>query len=360
MEVMTALLELDCIPCGMEYFPASDETQWSFIQRLIDRCDYYVVIIGGLYGSLAPDGLSYTQKEYEYAVSKGIPTLAFTYHNVQKLPRKHRERDEKKKRKLKQFVELVKGHLCKEWRNADHLAGVVTRSLNQLISTRPRAGWVRANSFARGTGQKAVQKRRLLTREKQPARLPFSKEQFGNIYWVAHDLLWTVAQFVSKGSREKILEGLFQSKHHLNEVRFVDSSFCSRLERIYQEALRSSESDWTAERRGHAATEIQSFARELGGIISANQLGFNFIHRRSASHSDLQGLSRNATAAFRAASIHRPRVLNPNGIPSLSPGLDRDAGLPWVIRQKQFQPQRGCIASPVVAVARGIQPFQRW
>ena len=271
---MKALLELDCIPCGREYFPAADETQWSFIQRLIDGCDYYVLIIGGLYGSLAPDGLSYTQKEYEYAASKGIPTLAFTHHNVQKLPRNHRETDAKKKRKLEQFVELVKGHLCKEWKNSDQLAGVVTRSLNRLIRTLPRAGWVRANSIARRTGKKAAQKRFLPMREKHPARLPFSEEKFGNIYWVGHDLLWTVARLVSKGPREKILEGLFQSKHHLHKVRFVDSSVSSRLERIYQEALSSLESDWTAERRGHVAKGIEYLARELGEIISANQLGF--------------------------------------------------------------------------------------
>ena len=37
-------------------------------------------------------------------------------------------------------------------------------------------------------------------------------------------------------------------------------------------------------------------------------------------------------------------ALNPNGIPSLSPGLTRNAGLPWVIvPQNNFQPQRGCI-----------------
>jgi hypothetical protein len=273
MEVITALLELDCIPCGMEYFPAADETQWSFIQRLIDRCDYYVVIIGGLYGSLAPDGRSYTQKEYEYAVSKGIPTLAFTHHDVQKLPRKHRETNTKKKRKLEQFVELVKGHLCKEWRNADHLAGVVTRSLNQLIRTRPRAGWVRANSIGKERGKRVAQKS-ISTREKQRGRLLFSEEKFGNIYWVGHDLLWTVVQLVSKGPREKILEGLFQSKHHLNEAGFVDSSFKSRLDRIYQDALHTVESDWTAERRGQVATEIQSIAREIGGVVAANQPGF--------------------------------------------------------------------------------------
>jgi hypothetical protein len=32
---MQALLELDCIPSGMELFPAAAETQWSLIQRVI-------------------------------------------------------------------------------------------------------------------------------------------------------------------------------------------------------------------------------------------------------------------------------------------------------------------------------------
>src|SRR2546429_470924 len=35
-QVMQALLELDCIPAGMELFPAADETQWALIQRVID------------------------------------------------------------------------------------------------------------------------------------------------------------------------------------------------------------------------------------------------------------------------------------------------------------------------------------
>src|ERR1700730_2626217 len=51
-EVMRALLELDCIPSGMELFPAADEDQWTLIKEVIDDCDYYVVIIGGRYGSL--------------------------------------------------------------------------------------------------------------------------------------------------------------------------------------------------------------------------------------------------------------------------------------------------------------------
>src|SRR5690606_28751076 len=49
---MQALLEIDCIPVGMELFPAADDDQWTLIQRLIDDCDYYILIVGGRYGSL--------------------------------------------------------------------------------------------------------------------------------------------------------------------------------------------------------------------------------------------------------------------------------------------------------------------
>jgi hypothetical protein len=44
-----ALLKMGHIAAGMEYFPAIDEEQFKFIQKLIDDCDYYVVIVGNRY-----------------------------------------------------------------------------------------------------------------------------------------------------------------------------------------------------------------------------------------------------------------------------------------------------------------------
>jgi hypothetical protein len=41
-QVMQALLELDCIPAGMELFPATDDDQWTLIKKVIDNSDYYV------------------------------------------------------------------------------------------------------------------------------------------------------------------------------------------------------------------------------------------------------------------------------------------------------------------------------
>ena len=46
-DVIQALLGLDCIPVGMELFPAADDDQWTLIKRLIDDCDYYILIVGG-------------------------------------------------------------------------------------------------------------------------------------------------------------------------------------------------------------------------------------------------------------------------------------------------------------------------
>lgn len=145
LEVMKALLELDCIPCGMEYFPAADEDQWTYIRNLINDCDYYIVIIGGCYGSEDLQGISYTEKEYEYAVTQGIPTIAFIVNDREKLPAEKKEKSDKKKEKLDKFISLVKSKLCKPWSSPHELGAVVSRSLTQLIKRSPRTGWVKAN-----------------------------------------------------------------------------------------------------------------------------------------------------------------------------------------------------------------------
>lgn len=147
MEVLHALLELDCIPCGMEYFPASSESQWKYIMQLIDNCDYYMVILGNRYGSEAEDGKSYTQKEYEYAVSRGIPVIGFFHRNPESLPFNKSESDPGKQEKLKQFTKQVQSRLAKPWENAKDLGGVVSRSLVQEMKRNPRVGWIRANEL---------------------------------------------------------------------------------------------------------------------------------------------------------------------------------------------------------------------
>lgn len=69
-------LENNFIPVGMEQFHAAPTSQWNVITKMIDECDFYLLVIGGRYGSIDEEtGLSYTEKEYKYAKTKKIPIL---------------------------------------------------------------------------------------------------------------------------------------------------------------------------------------------------------------------------------------------------------------------------------------------
>jgi hypothetical protein len=144
--VIQALMEMDCIPSGMELFPAADEEQWEFIKRIIDDCDYYLLIIGGRYGSTTPEGISYTEKEYDYAIEKGIKVIALLHANPEEIPMGKSEADPESRGRLKAFRDKVaKNRLVKFWKTADELPGLVALSLSKTIKMYPAVGWIRAN-----------------------------------------------------------------------------------------------------------------------------------------------------------------------------------------------------------------------
>lgn len=144
---MHALLELDCIPSGMELFPAANETQWTLIKKVIDDCDYYLLILGGRYGSLGPEGLSYTEMEYKYALSINKPIIAFLHKKPGLIPVEKSEESPHGKQKLAEFRELTQQKHCKFWVTPSELGSVVSRSLVQLIRNSPAVGWVRADEL---------------------------------------------------------------------------------------------------------------------------------------------------------------------------------------------------------------------
>ena len=145
-------MEMDCIPAGMELFPAIDDDQWNFIQKVIDDCDYYLIIVGGRYGSLSSEGISYTEKEYDYAVKKGIKVIAFLHNNPEALSVSKTDQDPEKKAKLDTFINKLKtGRLVKFWDDEKQLPGLVALSLNKTIKQYPATGWVRGNQVPNET-----------------------------------------------------------------------------------------------------------------------------------------------------------------------------------------------------------------
>ncbi len=149
-QVIETLLSHDCIPSGMEWFGAVDEAQFEFIKTVIDDCDYYIVIVAGRYGTPGPGGKSYTEREYDYAVSKGLEVLAFIHDDPDSITGGKLEKDPKVVAKLEKFrTKLRKGRLVSSWDGKErHLSVQVSAAITRAIRTRPAVGWVRANQVA--------------------------------------------------------------------------------------------------------------------------------------------------------------------------------------------------------------------
>jgi len=144
-QAIKAVLEMGHIPVGMEMFSAGDEDQWKLIARQIEASDYYVLILGHRYGSETDEGISYTEKEYDYATEIGIPTLGFIINDEAPWPTSRVDKAQKKTKKISGFKSKVKSKLVHFWTNKDDLHGKISISLIKTMNGNPRVGWVRAN-----------------------------------------------------------------------------------------------------------------------------------------------------------------------------------------------------------------------
>lgn len=145
-EVMEAIINLNCFPAGMEMFPAADVEQFEYIKTIIDQSDYYILVIAGRYGSVAEDGKSYTEKEYEYALEKGIPVLVFVKKDIENIPATKTDGNPERKQKLIDFREnAMKNRLAKFWDEKMELKYKVLDSLSKAFKMNPRDGWIKGD-----------------------------------------------------------------------------------------------------------------------------------------------------------------------------------------------------------------------
>jgi hypothetical protein len=113
---------------------------------VIDDSDYYVVIVGGRYGSIDPEGISYTELEYDYAVTANKPVLGFVHANPERIELGKSEKDDIAREKLAAFRAKVQERVCRTWATPEELAAAVTTSLHQLMTRRPGVGWIRGDT----------------------------------------------------------------------------------------------------------------------------------------------------------------------------------------------------------------------
>lgn len=146
-----AILRSGHFPAGMELFTAGDKSQWEIIQRWITESDIYVLILGGRYGSIEPkSGMSYTELEYDFAISSGKPFFSIVISEegldakVKELGVAAIEKDNP--HKLKEFREKALSKMSTFFSDSKDIKLSVLESLPQLQAEYNLQGWIRAES----------------------------------------------------------------------------------------------------------------------------------------------------------------------------------------------------------------------
>lgn len=147
-QVIKSILKMGHIPVGMEMFNADDAEQWVTIKREIDRSDYYVLLIAHRYGSVmqGKNGISYTEKEFDYAGEVGVPRVSFVIKDGVPWDPAFIETDPKVRAKLEKFKRKAKSKPVGFWKDASDLGLQVALSLQNLMANHPRPGWERASA----------------------------------------------------------------------------------------------------------------------------------------------------------------------------------------------------------------------
>lgn len=189
-----AILDAGHIPAGMELFKAGNESQLKTIYRWIDESDVYMLILGGRYGSIeSKSGKSYTQLEYEYALSKNIPVFAvilsqeFLENKIKSEGLdKTIEQDNPDKHKI--FKEFVMTKSIRHVHDCKDIKIAIYATLNEFMHDNNLVGWVR-NNDENNTFQllkdnnTLIKENNALNKQIQKLQEQLntkSKEQFGN------------------------------------------------------------------------------------------------------------------------------------------------------------------------------------
>lgn len=144
-----AILKAGHIPAGMELFTSGNQSQMTTIRRWIDESDAYMLILGGRYGSIeAESGLSYTELEYDYAVTQEIPTFAVVIkedalqHKVKSLGAGAIETENAQK--LRAFRDKVLSNMSSFFEDHKDIKLTVHETLADFLRQHDFVGWVRA------------------------------------------------------------------------------------------------------------------------------------------------------------------------------------------------------------------------
>lgn len=200
-KIAYTILKSNNFPIGMELFSADNTEQWNQIKRTIDGSDYYILIIKRRYGTMTKEGISYTEKEYNYAVEKKIPVLAFIISDDASIQNKYIENDPKKLKLLNKFIKRVKdNNPCDFWNNTDELCTQINLALQKQYDTNRRVGWIRSDTIDLNENIENINEEIILKAKKQ-MEYEFIRKN-GDIY-LAYDFLDNINRKIIQSIRKQ-------------------------------------------------------------------------------------------------------------------------------------------------------------
>ncbi len=128
-------------------------TSYANYQKWIDESDVYMLILGGRYGSIEDEsGLSYTELEYRYALSKNIPVFAIILEDslLHKKAAAYKEDiifEKDNINKYANFKSFVKSNVIKFADSTDKIPYIISTHLNDILMDEDYllGGWVRCD-----------------------------------------------------------------------------------------------------------------------------------------------------------------------------------------------------------------------
>ncbi|WP_237738856.1 DUF4062 domain-containing protein [Alcanivorax hongdengensis] len=171
--LMVPLMDMGLMPTGFDSSAADGNTLLPVIQRMIEESDYFILLVGGRYGTLSPMGLSEIHREYIFAATKRKPVIALIHDNPAMLPESRRETTREGQVRREDFARLLENKaICYRWSTEKGLAELISKVMPEVMREHPADGWIRADRAGQGGGaQSAALKERIAVLEKEREEL---------------------------------------------------------------------------------------------------------------------------------------------------------------------------------------------
>lgn len=99
-EVIDSLLDYGVFPVCMEHFTVSTSGKFREIEEKVDISDFFILLLGRNYGSVDEEGVSWTEREYRYAVKTNKRILAIVCDELVALRRDSSQANESERLQL--------------------------------------------------------------------------------------------------------------------------------------------------------------------------------------------------------------------------------------------------------------------